>query len=467
MNTSTLEILNMSIRYIWQPKGLNTTVYYRKRIPSDLRHHYKNKTFKVVSTKVKNKSAALAPILKINTAVEQEWKNLRANPNSSILKRAISYLEEETIYNVEKHKEYYPGAKKEHFESVASKLPYEVYVNIQQLSMDNPDYDRHDALMAAIKHHLDPHEYRSIEIAIKGKIELYASDYIDTYAELKGLSHDSKQIKDAKRAVNQMTDFLGNRMPHEYIRNDINKFILARLGTGISTGTVKKYLNLINAVFNKVNDELEIDYVHRFSKPNIPNLGDDRQERDDFSPEQLDILRSNLSGSTNTIDHLIMIALDTGMRGGEVLGLASEDIHLDENYPYIRLHQNTHRRLKTKNSTRIIPLIGLALEATQSLDLTQEWLFPHYLSKDKKSFKNTNASNVINKRIKKLLDDSKAPTAYSFRHTMQTRLRNVECPADIREEICGWKSSISKNYGSPTDIKIKANYMRETLTNYC
>jgi integrase len=115
----------------------------------------------------------------------------------------------------------------------------------------------------------------------------------------------------------------------------------------------------------------------------------------------------------------------------------------------------------------MIPLIGLALEAAQSLDLTQEWLFPHYLSKDKKSFKHTNASNVINKRIKKLLDDPKAPTAYSFRHTMQTRLRNVECPADIREEICGWKSSISKNYGSPTDIKIKANYIRETLTNYC
>jgi integrase len=162
-----------------------------------------------------------------------------------------------------------------------------------------------------------------------------------------------------------------------------------------------------------------------------------------------------------------MIALDTGMRGGEVLGLASEDIHLDENYPYIRLHQNTLRRLKTKNSTRIIPLIGLALEATQSLNLTQEWLFPHYLSKDKKSFKNTNASNVINKRIKKLLDDSKAPTAYSFRHTMQTRLRNVECPADIRKEICGWSGEISERYGSPTDVKKKANYMRETLTNYC
>jgi integrase len=466
MNTSSLGILNMSVRYIWQPRGNNTTVYYRKRIPNDLRHHYKT-PFKVVSTKVKNKSAAIKAILKINSAVEQEWKNFRANPNSSVIKRAITYLEEEASYDAVNHQEFYSGAKRDHFESVANKLPYEVYVKIQQLSMSNSDYDRHDALMAAIKHHLDPHEYRSIEITLKGKIELYASDYIDTYAELKGLGHDSKQIKDAERAITQMTEFLGNRMPHEYKRNDINKFILARLNTGASTGTVKKYLNLINAVFNKVNDEHEIDYVHRFNKPNIPNLGDDRKERDDFTPEQLNTLRDKLSGSKNTVDHLIMLALETGMRGGEVLGLASEDIYLDETYPYIRLHQNTHRRLKTKNSTRIIPLIGLALEATQSLDLTREWLFPHYLSKDKKSFKNTNASNVINKRIKKLLDDAKAPTAYSFRHTMQTRLRNVECPADIREEICGWKSSISKNYGSPTDIKIKANYMRETLTNYC
>jgi integrase len=457
----------MSVRYVWQPKGNNTTVYYRKRIPEDLRRHYNNRDYKVVSTKVKNKQAALAPILKINSAVEQEWQNLRANPDGSILKRAITYLEEEASYDVENHQEFYPGAKREHFESVANKLPYEVYINIQQLSMNNPDYDRHSALMTAIKYHLDPHEYRSIEITLKGKIELYASDYIDPYAELKGLSHDSKQIKDAKRAIAQMTEFLGNRMPHEYKRTDINKFILAKLNTGASTGTVKKYLSLINAVFNKVNNEYEIDCPHRFSKLDIPNYGDDCKERPDFRPEQLNTLRGNLSGSTNMTDHLIMFALDTGMRGGEVLGLASEDIHLNKEYPYIRLHQNTLRRLKTKNSTRMIPLIGLALEAAQSLDLTQEWLFPHYLSKDKKSFKHTNASNVINKRIKKLLDDPKAPTAYSFRHTMQTRLRNVECPADIREEICGWKSSISKNYGSPTDIKIKANYIRETLTNYC
>ncbi|MBT4746823.1 MAG: hypothetical protein HOO11_02340, partial [Candidatus Thioglobus sp.] len=114
MNTSHLEIINMSVRYVWQPKGNNTTVYYRKRIPEDLRRHYNNRDYKVVSTKVKNKQAALAPILKINSAVEQEWQNLRANPDGSILKRAITYLEEEASYDVENHQEFYPGAKREH-----------------------------------------------------------------------------------------------------------------------------------------------------------------------------------------------------------------------------------------------------------------------------------------------------------------------------------------------------------------
>jgi hypothetical protein len=109
----------MSVRYVWQPKGNNTTVYYRKRIPENLRRHYNNRVYKVVSTKVKNKQSALAPILKINSAVEQEWQNLRANPNSSVIKRAITYLEEDGSYDVENHQEFYPGAKRDHFESVA------------------------------------------------------------------------------------------------------------------------------------------------------------------------------------------------------------------------------------------------------------------------------------------------------------------------------------------------------------
>jgi hypothetical protein len=46
---------------------------------------------------------------------------------------------------------------------------------------------------------------------------------------------------------------------------------------------------------------------------------------------------------------------------------------------------------------------------------------------------------------------------------MQTRLRDVECPEDVRKELMGWQKDVSKNYGSPSDLKIKHRYLLESL----
>tara|TARA_A100001011_G_C13764428_1_gene616595 strand:+ start:305 stop:445 length:141 start_codon:yes stop_codon:yes gene_type:complete len=46
---------------------------------------------------------------------------------------------------------------------------------------------------------------------------------------------------------------------------------------------------------------------------------------------------------------------------------------------------------------------------------------------------------------------------------LQTRLRNVECPKDIRDELGGWAKDISDKYGSPSDLKVKAKYLELTL----
>jgi len=46
---------------------------------------------------------------------------------------------------------------------------------------------------------------------------------------------------------------------------------------------------------------------------------------------------------------------------------------------------------------------------------------------------------------------------------MQIRLRDVECPEDIPKELMGWQKDLSKNYGSPSDLKIKYRYLLESL----
>jgi len=288
------------------------------------------------------------------------------------------------------------------------------------------------------------------------------SEYPDIYAERKMLSVDSEQIKRVKRDINGLVKFLGDREPHEYSNIDVDDYIKHRLLTA-ATGTVARNFNSIIAVVNYVYRKLGIDHNHWFSQPEITGLGEDKKERQDFTPEQLAEIREAIKGTDNPREQIMGLLIDTGMRVSEAVGLASEDVKLDCSCPHINLNKNTFRRLKTKNSVRYIPLVGTSLEVAKSLDYSNEWLFPLYLDGEKKEFKGTSASNAINKRIRKILGSKDVPTSHSFRHTIATRLRQAQCPASLREEIGGWRSTDPDQYGQLSDIKIKADYLEASI----
>ena len=119
-------------------------------------------------------------------------------------------------------------------------------------------------------------------------------------------------------------------------------------------------------------------------------------------------------------------------------------ILLDNDQIYIR--PNQARRLKTRNSKRTLPLVGYAKVAMEEAlkHSDEEWLFPRYI-KDGKC-KADHASAALNKWIKKDFDGL---TAHCLRHTFRDRLRAVECPMDMIDQIGGWKSlsSIAAGYG--------------------
>ena len=72
-----------------------------------------------------------------------------------------------------------------------------------------------------------------------------------------------------------------------------------------------------------------------------------------------------------------------------------------------------------------------------------EWLFPRYI-KDGKC-KADHASAALNKWVKK---DFGGLTAHSLRHTMRDRLRAIECPAEMIDQIGGWaRVGIGAGYG--------------------
>ena len=112
----------------------------------------------------------------------------------------------------------------------------------------------------------------------------------------------------------------------------------------------------------------------------------------------------------------------------------------------IHIRPNSARRLKTRSSQRILPLVGYAkLALEQALKQADDtFLFPRYI-RDEKCYA-THASNALNKWLKKNFDGL---TAHCLRHTFRDRLRAVECPMDLIDQIGGWKSvsSIGNSYG--------------------
>lgn len=73
-----------------------------------------------------------------------------------------------------------------------------------------------------------------------------------------------------------------------------------------------------------------------------------------------------------------------------------------------------------------------------------EWLFPRYIHDD--GCRATHASNALNKWLKVRFDGL---TAHSLRHTMRDRLREVEAPLELIDQIGGWSTvgGVGTSYG--------------------
>jgi len=272
-----------------------------------------------------------------------------------------------------------------------------------------------------------------------------------------------KRMRDAQRDFDKLIKHLGDRPPHLYQKKELSEMIITRLDDdGVKTTTIRRNFNSYNSVINFVYNQLEIDHLHRFGKTIIPNEGEDTTDRPDYTSKQLAILRRVVHGSDNIAEQIIALLIDTGMRSGEAIGLKPEDLILDEAQPYIALEEHPFRRLKNKNSQRMIPLTGASLEIIKFLGLNNEWVFQYYFDDNKNELRTKAANKTVNATIKRILGKN-ATTSHSFRHTLSTRLRNAGCPKSLREEMGGWASDVSDGYGTPDDLMIKGDYLRKSL----
>ena len=83
-------------------------------------------------------------------------------------------------------------------------------------------------------------------------------------------------------------------------------------------------------------------------------------------------------------------------------------------------------------------------------------LFPRYC--DDKECQSNSASAALNKWLKQVAGSDYV--IHSFRHSMRDRLRAVNCPSDMIDQIGGWSSGkIGEGYGDGFSVSLLLTYL--------
>ena len=109
-------------------------------------------------------------------------------------------------------------------------------------------------------------------------------------------------------------------------------------------------------------------------------------------------------------------------------------------------------------SETTIPLVAEALwSAQRAVEASRSpYLFPKYC--DGITTNSNSASTALNKWLKQVAGSDYV--IHSFRHSMRDRLRAVNCPSDMIDQIGGWsKKTIGEGYGEGHGLEALLSFM--------
>ena len=288
-------------------------------------------------------------------------------------------------------------------------------------------------------------------------------DAKDLYLKLKGQGKAESFATYTERNVDYVLEAIGNKDLMDYEPSDGGVFRDWLTEKGLASSSVKRVFSTIRAITNLAIAEYGLDMRSPFANVYFPEL-DDIKERLPVSPHDIKLIQTHYRENNDEMRWLLALISDTGMRLAEAAGLALNDIVLDSEIPYIDLKPNGSRRLKTKQSARMIPLTGLSLWAAQQIksEFSGTYAFPRY-TKGGKCNANS-ASAALNKWVKQIASES--VTVHSFRHSMRDRLRAVQCPVDIVDAIGGWTAgSIGQKYGQGYKLDVQHEWLVKIVIN--
>jgi len=193
-------------------------------------------------------------------------------------------------------------------------------------------------------------------------------------------------------------------------------------------------------------------------------LGQDATKRETITSTEIKQLIAACKKDSDDVSCMLLLALFTGARIGEIIGLRTKDVRLTSKVPTaISVEVYGDRSLKTSNSERIIPIHPAIRAVVKSqLNVDNLSLFPRYCDGVNKPNADS-ASATLNKRLKKLFKN-KHVTNHCLRHTIEDRFRDADVPKDRRDEILGHaKQDSADTYGQGRSLIKKLEDLQRAM----
>lgn len=288
-------------------------------------------------------------------------------------------------------------------------------------------------------------------------------DALDVYLTQRGKGRPKSFEVTARRACGYVIEVSTNKALADYDRSDALRFRDWLIERGLTGSSVTRNFSYVKAVINFAISELALDVRN----PYIGVYHDRKagvEVRKPVPVEDIRITQAACRANDDDLRWLIALVSDTGMRLAEAAGLHTSDfIDINGTLPHIKLVRHPWRNLKTASSERLVPLTGEALWAARRIlqsNSGSSFAFPRY-NTGKMTSANS-ASAALNKWLHSYVPEG--CTMHSFRHSMRDRLRAVECPSDIVDQIGGWATAgVGHGYGSGYPLNVLHQWVEKSV----
>lgn len=217
----------------------------------------------------------------------------------------------------------------------------------------------------------------------------------------------------------------------------------------VTGGYANRQIGNLRALYGDYFKYIGIDRLNPFD--GFTFIKKRKNKKRPFSIDEISrifLSRGPLDGMNREARDIVLMMVETGARLSELATLRKRDFILDHEYPHILIEERDGRSVKTDNSNRILPLVGVALEVAKRRRGMDG--FAHYRSRRK------TLSSSINKymRENELVQPDSGLSAYSLRHSFEDRMKEARIDVEMRKYLMGHAID-RQEYGEYASLKAK------------